>query len=54
MCLAFKMSWREWKEETPPYVQKVWTDLLNAKRRAESSAIDRERIRQRRQAGELP
>lgn len=43
LCLAFKMSWREWKEHTPPYVQRVWADLLNIKRRAESAAVERER-----------
>ena len=47
------MSWREWKEETPPYVQRVWADLLNIKRRAEAGAAERERLRRDRQAGEF-
>lgn len=43
MCLAFQVSWREWKEETPLYVQRVFTDLLNTKRRIEADVIERER-----------
>lgn len=46
MCLAFKMSWQEWKENTPPYVQRVWADLLNIKRRAEADAVERARRQQ--------
>lgn len=43
LCLAFKMSWREWKEDTPLYVQRVWADLLNTKRRVEAAAAEREK-----------
>lgn len=46
LCLAFKMSWREWKERTPPYVQRVWTDLLNTKRRIESDKAEQARRQQ--------
>jgi len=45
-CLAFQISWREWKEETPLYVQRVFMDLLNTKRRAEADAIERARRKQ--------
>lgn len=48
VCQAFRISWREWKEETPPYVQRVWTDLLNTKRRIEANAAEREREKRER------
>lgn len=48
VCLAFKLSWREWKQETPLYVQRVWADLLSTKRRIEADAAERAR----RQRGE--
>lgn len=44
------MSWREWKEETPAYVQRVFVDLLNTKRRVEGDKMEQAQ-RQRQQGG---
>ena len=51
MCLAQQISWREWKEETPLYVQRVFTDLLNVKRRVQADQAEREKRRQAREMG---
>lgn len=51
MCQAFRMPWREWKEHTPPYVQRVWADLLNIQRRVENDRVDRQRAIREREAG---
>lgn len=54
MCLAFQISWRQWREETPLYVQRVWSDLLSVKRRIEADAVERaqrERERRKREGG---
>lgn len=39
-------SWRD-LEDTPPYVRKFCIDLLNVKRRAENTAIERARDKNR-------
>ena len=51
LCLAQQISWREWKEETPLYVQRVFTDLLNVKRRVQADQAEREKRRQAREMG---
>jgi hypothetical protein len=45
LCLAFRVSWRQWKEETPLYVQRVFADLLNIRRRVQADLEERERRR---------
>jgi hypothetical protein len=45
LCLAFQVSWKQWKEETPLYVQRVFADLLNIRRRVQADLEERERRR---------